>query len=202
MLGQIMGSFLLRQYLMSKAKGLAGAVIMGTGDQPGILAFTGQKLCRVIAALKGWRHRSVLIDNMAFGGYNRKFKSGKTGKEWLSSDSKVPEKYVKDPFCSFRFTVGAYYQMFEGIKIAAGKKGAKAVPKHLPIFFVAGADDPVGAFGKGVKRVYERFKRSGIKNVSLKLYEGDRHEILNETDREQVYEDLYVWMEKLRVKEA
>ena len=92
--------------------------------------------------------------------------------------------------------------MFEGIKIAAGKKGAEAVPKHLPIFFVAGEDDPVGAFGKGVKRVYERFKRSGIKDVSLKLYKGDRHEILNETDREQVYEDLYVWMEKLRAKEA
>lgn len=95
---------------------------MGTGDQPRILAATGQKLCRVIAALKGWRHRSLLIDNMAFGGYNRKFEPGKTGKEWLSSDSKIPKKYVKDPFCSFRFTVGAYYQMFEGIKIAAGKK--------------------------------------------------------------------------------
>ena len=171
---------------------------MGTGDQPRILAATGQKLCRVIAALKGWRHRSLLIDNMAFGGYNRKFEPGKTGKEWLSSDSKIPKKYVKDPFCSFRFTVGAYYQMFEGIKIAAGKKGAEAVPKHLPIFFVAGADDPVGAFGKGVKRVYERFKKSGIKNVSLKLYEGDRHEILNETDRRQVYEHLYRWMEGLR----
>lgn len=202
MLGHSMGSFLLRQYLMSRGKGLTGAVIMGTGDQPGRLAAAGQMMCRMIAGIKGWRYRSALIDNMAFGGYNRKFKPGKTGKEWLSSDPKVPEKYIKDPFCSFRFTVGAYYQMFEGIKIAAGKKGAEAVPKDLPVFFVAGAEDPVGAFGKGVKRVCERFQKSGIRDVSLKLYEGDRHEILNETDRKQVYEDLYNWMEKLRVKKS
>ena len=83
-------------------------------------------------------------------------------------------------------------------QILSQQKRPHAVSKHLPIFFVAGADDPVGAFGKGVKRVYERFKKSGIKNVSLKLYEGDRHEILNETDRRQVYEDLYRWMERLR----
>ena len=196
MLGHSMGSFLLRQYLMSKGEGLAGAVIMGTGDQPRALAAAGQIICRGIAGVKGWRCRSVFVDNLAFGGYNRKFNPKTTGKEWLSSDPKVSVKYIKDPFCSFRFTVGAYYQMFEGIKIVAGKKGAEAVPKNLPVFFVAGADDPVGAFGKGVARVYQTYKKAGIKNVSLKLYKNDRHEILNETDREQVYEDLYHWMEK------
>ena len=197
MLGHSMG-LLLRQYLTEQRRRAYGSSDHGNRRPAEASGVCRTETVPCDRTRKGWRHRSLLIDNMAFGGYNRKFEPGKTGKEWLSSDSKIPEKYVKDPFCSFRFTVGAYYQMFEGIKIAAGKKGAEAVPKHLPIFFVAGADDPVGTFGKGVKRVYEGFKKSGIKNVSLKLYEGDRHEILNETDRRQVYEDLYRWMEGLR----
>ena len=82
----------------------------------------------------------------------------------------------------------------------AKKESIQKVPKELPVFFVAGADDPVGSFGKDVKRVYERYVSAGIQDVRIKLYEGDRHEILNETDRQQVYEDLYNWIIEILAK--
>jgi len=94
---------------------------------------------------------------------------------------------------TFTFTVGGYYQMFEGMKVLDTKGSVDRIRKDLPVFFVAGADDPVGDFGKGVQRIFEKYKNAAIKDVSIKLYEGDRHEILNEKDREQVYEDLYQW---------
>ena len=87
--------------------------------------------------------------------------------------------------------------MLEGMKVIAEKDSADHLPKDLPVFFVAGQDDPVGAFGKGVCKVYEKYKTAGIRKVDLKLYPGDRHEILNETDREQVYEDLYRWLDEI-----
>lgn len=197
MLGHSMGSFLLRQYLTVHAEGLAGVIIMGTGHKDSLTLNVGQAICRLGAAFRGWRHRSLLVDALAFGGYNRRFRGGPTHREWISSDPEICRKYVKDPWCSFRFTLGAYYQMFEGMKVIAKKDSADHLPKDLPVFFVAGQDDPVGSFGKGVCKVYEKYKAAGIRKVDLKLYPGDRHEILNETDREQVYEDLYRWLEEI-----
>ena len=108
------------------------------------------------------------------------------------------EKYISDPLCSFVFTVNAYYSMFTGMLIMEKKESIYMIPKQLPILFAAGAEDPVGGFGKGVRKVYEKYKAAGIQDISLRLYAGDRHELLNETDREQVYEDLLEWMEERR----
>lgn len=197
LMGHSMGSFLARQYLTMHSERLAGAIIMGTGCQPAAVLALGQMVCKATAAVKGWRHRSLLVDGLAFGGYNRKFRPAETHMDWLSSDLEVRKKYIKDPWCSFRFTVGAYYQMFEGMKVIAGKNCTDHMPKDLPIFIVSGQDDPVGGFGKGVAKVFAQYKNAGLKNVDMKLYRGDRHEILNETDRANVYEDIYLWMEKV-----
>ncbi len=197
LMGHSMGSFLVRQYLTVHADGLAGVIIMGTGWQPDAILKLGQTVCKMIASVKGWRHRSRLVDGLAFGGFNRKFKPAETRMDWISSDVEVCRKYVKDPWCSFRFTVGAYCQMFEGMKVVAKKDCTDHMPKDLPIFIVSGQDDPVGAFGKGVCKVYAQYKRAGLENVDMKLYPEDRHEILNETDRANVYEDIYLWMEEV-----
>ncbi|MGE9940677.1 alpha/beta fold hydrolase [Bariatricus sp. SGI.161] len=197
MLGHSMGSFLLRQYLTMYGKGLSGAIIMGTGYQGGAVLNMGQLVCRVIAAFKGWRYRSRFVDKLSFGSYNKRFEPGETSKDWITSDKDHRQKYVNDPLCSFMFTLGGYYQMFEGMKVLTRKESMERIPKDLPVLFVAGADDPVGAFGKGVEKVYKKYKTAGMQQVSMHLYEGDRHEILNETDREQVYEDLYQWIESL-----
>lgn len=200
MLGHSMGSFLLRQYLGMYGNGLAGAVIMGTGQQPGIVLGAGKALCRIIAVFKGWEYRSDLINNMAFGGYNKRFQSETNGSNWLSRNPENAMNYAKDPLCSFIFTVNAYYHMFCGIQAMNRQERKGKIPKNLPIFLVAGQDDPVGNFGKSVENLFEKYKVCGIKDVSLKLYSNDRHEILNELDRETVYWDIYEWMEQQKRK--
>ncbi|MCI8665965.1 MAG: alpha/beta hydrolase [Dorea sp.] len=196
MLGHSMGSFLLRQYLTEHGKGLAGVVIMGTGYQPMAVLEAGQLLCRVTALFKGWKYRSKFVDNLSFGSFNKRFEPGETGREWVTSDTELCRRYVEDPMCMFRFTVGGYYQMFEGMKVLSRAGSMAQIPRDLPVLFTAGADDPVGAFGKSVKKVYKKYKSAGMKKVAIKLYAGGRHEILNETIRNQVYEDLFVWCER------
>ncbi|GFI44676.1 monoacylglycerol lipase [Lachnospiraceae bacterium] len=196
MLGHSMGSFLLRQYLTEHGEGLAGVVIMGTGYQPMAVLEAGQLLCRVTALFKGWKYRSKFVDNLSFGSFNKRFEPGETGREWVTSDTELCRRYVEDPMCMFRFTVGGYYQMFEGMKVLSRAGSMAQIPRDLPVLFTAGADDPVGAFGKSVKKVYKKYKSAGMKKVAIKLYAGGRHEILNETIRNQVYEDLFVWCER------
>lgn len=194
MLGHSMGSFLLRQYLTIHSKGLAGAIIMGTGHQPLMILKAGQLVCKITAAIKGWKYRSEFVNNLSFGSFNKKFEPAETPKDWVTSYKPIRDMYVKDPLTSFTFTVGGYYQMFEGMKVLDTKGSVDRIRKDIPVFFVAGEDDPVGDFGKGVQRIYEKYKSAGIKDTSIRLYKGDRHEILNEVDREQVYEDLYCWI--------
>lgn len=196
MLGHSMGSFLIRQYMEFYGEGLAGVIVMGTGSQPEVVLAAGKMLCRGIAAFKGWHYRSAFVDNMAFGGYNKRFEPARTDKDWLTKDEKIVDAYRANPWCSFRFTVNAYYHMFRSIQYAQNKKNIREIPKKLPLFFVAGADDPVGNFGKSVEKAARICKKCGVEDVSIKLYEGDRHEILNEMDRQQVFTDLLEWMEE------
>ncbi|MGF0017593.1 alpha/beta fold hydrolase [Sporofaciens sp. SGI.106] len=198
MLGHSMGSYLLRQYLTMYGNGLAGAIIMGTGYMGPVILGAGKCVCRAIAAVKGWKYRSALINNIGFGGFNRKFEPCDSPNTWVTSDEAIRSKYENDPLCGFTFTVNGYYQMFTGMQVLTKRKNMEKVPKDLPVFFVSGEDDPVGNFGKSVRKICRKYIDSGMKDVSIKLYPGDRHEILNETDRQQVYEDLYRWMEKKR----
>lgn len=196
LLGHSMGSFYARQYLCEFGKELDGAVIMGTGCQPLALVQFGRLLTKSISLFKGWYYRCSFVNNIAFGSYNKHFEPARTTKDWLSKDTAIVDKYVADERCNFIFTLNAYYNMFTGISRLYDKKLLSQMPKDLPVFFVAGEEDPVGDYGKGVLKAADMVKKAGMKNVSVKLYPADRHEILNETDREQVYEDLYRWLEK------
>lgn len=196
MLGHSMGSFLLRQYLTMRSEGLAGAIIMGTGYMPYAILAAGQIVCRVIGTVKGWNYRSEFVNRLGMGGYNKQFEPSESTKDWITSDDEMRAKYEADPLCSFTFTVSGYYQMFEGMKVIAKKESAAKVSKELPVFFVAGAQDPVGDNGEGVRKVFEKYSSAGIRDVQIKLYENDRHEILNERDRETVYADLHHWIQE------
>ena len=195
MMGHSMGSFLIRQYLTMDGEGLAGVIVMGTGYQPLPLLVAGQMICRAAALFKGWRYRSKFVDNLSFGSFNKRFEPSKTGREWVTSDEEHQQRYVGDPLCMFRFTLGGYYQMFEGMKTLNRRESMAKIPKDLPVLFTAGADDPVGAFGKNVRKVYKRYKKAGCR-TAVKLYAGLRHEILNETKREDVYKDLLRWCDR------
>ena len=197
MLGHSMGSSLLRQYIQMYGNGLSGAVLMGTvADHKKAVLLFGKRLCRVMPAFRGWHYRSKMIDNLVLGAYNKKFKPARTRADWITSDNENLDMYVADPLCSFMFTVNAYYNVFSGMIGIQRKESVYMIPKGLPVLFVSGADDPVGEFGKGVRKIYEKYRAAGIRDVTLRLYTGDRHEILNETDRDQVYKDLLGWFEK------
>ena len=197
MLGHSMGSSLLRQYIQMYGNGLSGAVLMGTvADHKKAALLFGKRLCRVMAAFRGWHYRSKMVDNLVLGAYNKKFKPARTRADWITSDNENLDMYVADPLCSFMSTVNAYYNVFSGMIGIQRKESVYMIPKGLPVLFVSGADDPVGEFGKGVRKIYEKYRAAGIRDVTLRLYTGDRHEILNETDRDQVYKDLLGWFEK------
>lgn len=195
LLGHSMGSFLARQYICLHGSGLTGAVIMGTGSQPGIVLNLGIFLCRLSALFHGQHYRSRFINNLAFGGYNKSFEPARTSCDWLTRDQQIVDAYLDHPWCTFMFTVNAYRHMFRGIRFAQNPSNISRIPKDLPLLVTSGAEDPVGNFGKGVRQVYDTYLEAGLRDVTLTLYDNDRHEILNETDRDKVYSDLLAWME-------
>ena len=196
MLGHSMGSFLVRQYIGFYGAGISGAIIMGTGDQPNLILNMGKLMCRLQALIHGWTYRSALVDGMAAGAYNKRFEKETDGSNWLSRNPENVKNYRNDLLCGYMFTVNAYYHMFNGMIAMNNQEKAGRIPKGLSVAFVAGKNDPVGDFGKGVKKVWKRYKESGMQDVKMRLYEEDRHEILQELDRGQVFEDLLMWLEK------
>lgn len=197
-LGHSMGSFLMRQYIEIYGDGLKGAIIMGTGEQSPVILSAGKTLCKVLAMWKGWKYRSTLVDNMAFGSYNKGFEPARTDKDWLTKEEKIVDAYLANPWNTFRFTLNGYYNMFKGMQYASKEEHIRQIPKNLPLFIVSGDKDPVGENGEAVKKVYEKYKECKLTDVRMKLYENDRHEILNETDRETVFEDIWMWLEEKR----
>lgn len=195
MLGHSMGSFLLRKYLCIHNENLQGAIIMGTGNQPDAILNFGKWMCRTLAKLHGWHYRSKFIQNMAFAGNDNKFRGENLKNSWLTKDVEIVKAYSESPKCTFRFTLNGFYNLFDTIRYDNQIENIRKVPKKLPLFLVAGEDDPVGNFGKGVKAVYDTYESLGMQDITWKLYPGDRHEILNELDRTKVYEDIYNWIE-------
>ena len=189
-LGHSMGSFLTRQYLALHGDGLTGAVIMGTSDLPDLLLKASEKLCLWVGKRKGWRYRSPFIDGFLIRGFEKKM-----GIEWLSKNDERNRQYQEDPLCGFAFTLNGFYHFFRTVRRANGLEAAGRMPKDVPILFTSGGEDPVGSSGRGVKAVFRRYQKQGAK-AGIKLYPGMRHEILNEVDRMQVYEDIYNWMNK------
>ncbi|MBP3880319.1 MAG: alpha/beta hydrolase [Lachnospiraceae bacterium] len=196
MLGHSMGSFFTREYIEYFGNSLTGAIIMGTGSQPAGVVSAGKAMCRAEAAVHGWHYRSAAIDAMAFGSYNKAFEPAHTHMDWLTKDEAIVDAYVANPLNTFRFTVNGYYTMFTAIGNAQDPAKIAMIPKDLPILLVSGEMDPVGGMGKGVQQAYESYKKAGIANVQMHLFENDRHEILNETDHEKVDEYILSWLEQ------
>lgn len=193
MLGHSMGSFLLRKYLSKYGENLQGAIIMGTGNQPDKMVQMGKKVCKFLAFFRGWNHRSRMVNHMVSSGNNKRF-AGEGVSAWLTKDKEKVAAYNSDPRCDFIFTLNGFYNLFDTIHYVNQQEHIDAIPKELPLFLVSGQDDPVGNYGAGVKEVYETYEKAGIEDITWKLYPSDRHEILNELDKEKVYEDIYAWI--------
>ncbi len=195
LMGHSMGSFIVRNYAVRYGEELAGLVLMGTGG-PNPAAKAGLTVTEILQKRHGAHYVSALIYKLAFGAYNARTKN-ETAYDWLSVNKENVRKYLADELCGFPFTVSAMHDL---ITLTAGcntEKWAKAMPKSLPVYLVAGTEDPVGEYGSGVKKVCRMLHLAGAKDVKTKLYRGARHEILNEACFPIVCKDILAFSERV-----
>ena len=196
MLGHSMGSFVTRCYLQEHGEGLAGAMLSGTGHFDRKTVTAALAAANLVCLFGGARKPSALIDRLAFGGYNKPFAPGRTDFDWLSRADAEVDKYVADPYCGFLFTGSGYRELFRGLKRLTDLEALRRMPPELPLLLFSGDSDPVGGMGRGVEQVAREMRDAGMKHVEVRLYPGGRHEILNETNRDEVVRDVIIFAEQ------
>ena len=195
LLGHSMGSFLTRTYLIRWPGTVDGAILSGTGQEPAPLVAFGRAASEALCALRGPKYVSDLVYQLSLGAYNRKFRPNRTTGDWLSRDQALVDEGLRDPLCSFRPTVSMFRDMMAGLQFIGNGRNLKKMDPDTPVYFFSGDQDPVGSMGKGVKKVAGMFHRAGCRDVTVKLYPGGRHEMLHETNRQEVLDDLHSWLE-------
>ncbi len=195
--GFSMGSFIARQYLTMYGEGIDGAIIGGTGWYNGAALDFGKAVSALLGLIHSDRYVSKFLEKQIFGKYNDRIENKRTDFDWLSTDDSAIDRYVKDKWCGFPFTVNGYATLFKIIKYVQKPENAKRVPHNLPVIFMSGLEDPAGSYGEGVKKAARHYMLNGMENVSIKLYENMRHELHNETKKHIVYLDILEWLESL-----
>lgn len=195
MFGHSMGSFILRTYLGQCTGRIDAAVVCATGWQPRAALAFGRTATTVIAKVCGWTHRPRLVDSLAIGAYARAFASEEGGElAWLSRDPATHRAYAEDPACGFTFSCAAYHELFRLIGMAQDPRIVRRMPPDLPVLLISGTADPVGSMGRAAPKVAALMRSCGARDVELKMYPGARHELLNETNRQQVMDDVANWL--------
>ena len=194
--GHSMGSFMARTILCKYPdSGIHAAIICGTGWQP---AFALPALIKVVEGIckKGDETQpNEKLQGMVFGSYNKKVEHPRTPFDWLTRDAKIVDEYIAHPLCGFTASAGLLREMMKGIYFIEQPGNLAAMRKDLPVFFIAGGDDPVGPYGKGVRKCAEVFRKTGMTDVTTKIYPLCRHETLNEINKEEVYGDVLQWIQ-------
>ncbi|WP_101909878.1 alpha/beta fold hydrolase [Marasmitruncus massiliensis] len=195
LLGHSMGSLIARLFAAKYPQSLSALIISGT-TRAGIRVETAIQLANRSVKKNGPAYPDAGLDKLAFGNYNDQFQPAKTKFDWLSRDRELVRLYTDDARCGFLFTASAFRDLFILIRKANARKCYANTLLTLPILLISGSMDPAGEFGKGPEQVYERYIKAGVSDVELVLYEGGRHEMLNENNRAQVYLELLDWLDK------
>ncbi|MCR5609896.1 MAG: alpha/beta hydrolase [Lachnospiraceae bacterium] len=196
-IGHSMGSFMLRHIIALYGDRIDGAVICATGNQPGYLSAFGMVLCNLLSIVNGDHYRSKFVAAQMFKGYNKRITNKKTDFDWIVSDERVVEKYINDPKCNYIYSLNGYNNFMKIINGVNNKSLLNRIPKDLPVFFIAGEEDPVAGYGKYTTELVKLYEKIGIKNVDCKLYPNARHEIHNDYCKETVFDDIINWIDKL-----
>ena len=196
--GHSMGSFMARTILCKYPdSGISAAVICGTGWQPTFALPVLLKVVNGICKKTGETIPSEKLQGMVFGSYNSRVEHPRTPFDWLSRDKEVVDAYIAHPLCGFTASCGLLRDMMTGIYYIQQPKHLALMRKDLPVFFIAGGDDPVGSYGKGIRQCADAFRKVGMTDVSVRIYPLCRHEILNEINKEEVFADVLLWLEQL-----
>ncbi len=193
-MGHSMGSFLSRLYVEKYPHTVSGHIIHGTGGPMGVILPLGKALVKTISLFRGKRYRSRFVKGIAFAGYNSKFPKDEGKNAWLTRDLSTVSMRDEEKFTNFTFTLSAYYDLFTAVGASNSKNWFSSYPSDLPTLIMSGDMDPVGNYGNGPKYVYKKLLVRGVTDLSLKLYEGARHELFNETNREKVFADIAEWL--------
>ena len=191
LLGHSMGSFQARTYLIDYPGTLDGCILSGTGQENALTVAFG----KFVTSLGDPHKVNKLFLNLSLGAYNKKFAPNRTTADWVSRDEALVDKYLADPLCNFRTTAGMNHAMMVGLQYIADKKNLAKMDPDTPVALFSGDADPVGGMGKGVRTVHGFFREAGCKDLTMKLYPGARHEILNEINREEAYADILGWLD-------
>ena len=195
LLGHSMGSYLARNYIIEDSRDLAGVVLSATGGDPGWVGKVGPVLALTEARVRGRRHVSTLLQNLINGPYNAAFKPNRTSFDWLSRDEAEVDKYIADELCGRTARSGFFIDLSAGVAKSNDRRQVARVRRDLPILIVSGDKDPSGHNGKGPRAVRDQYASVGVTDVTCTLYPGARHEIFNETNRDEVTSDLIAWLD-------
>lgn len=201
LLGHSMGSFLVRNVAYQYPKLADGYILSATAGHPGLIGVVGKSVANINMKLAGKKKRSALMTKLTFGDYNKKYENKRTEKDWLSRDNNIVDRYINDPYCMQIFTTQFYTDLLHGVLSVNDFSNMLKMDKSKPILMFAGDMDPVGDYGKGPKEVAAKLERAGIPDVELTIYPKGRHEMLNEINKEEVYQLVLNWINKKFITE-
>ncbi|MEI8255972.1 MAG: alpha/beta hydrolase [Deltaproteobacteria bacterium] len=195
LIGHSMGSFISQQVIIEHGDALAAAVLSGSNGKPPAIAAAGRVVARIERMRLGAHGRSKLLNALSFDDYNKAFRPNRTKFDWLSRDQAEVDKYVADPLCGFMVCTQLWVDLLDVLgDIASPAKQARISPT-LPVYIVAGSEDPVGAQTRGLEQLRGAYAAAGLTRVAHRYYPGGRHEIFNETNRDEVTRDLIAWLD-------
>ena len=198
--GHSMGSFVAQTLTAQRGTEYDGVVVAGSNGPQWLLGRTGSVAARLERMVRGGRAPARMIDGIVFGGYNRQFKPRRTKLDWLSRNEDEVDKYIDDPLCGFPLTTQSWVDFLDGLLVLGSKEHFAKIPKTLPIFVIGGSRDPVGRNSRGLQRLLREYERNGLQKVSCRFYPDARHELVNETNRDEVIRDLIDWFDKQRLE--
>lgn len=184
-----MGSFMCQDYIQRYTEHVSKVVLCGSGAKNPAVP-VGYQLARLIVNKKNRNKKAGLLNKLMFGNFNKRIKNPRTPFDWLSVNQENVDKYIADPLCGFGPTNGFCYEFVKGMNRLHKKKFLRKIRKDLDIFIISGSEDPVTGYAKSVSKLQQMYLKLGVKNVQTKVYQGLRHEILNEDSREEVYKDV------------
>ena len=195
LMGHSFGSFVSQGFIEEYGNEIDGCILCGTAGPQKALVACGKFAAHLITFFTGKNKCLPIMEKLSFGSYNDRIKPLRTNLDWLSKNEINVDMYIMDNWCGFPLTNSFFCSMTEGLSKIHKASNMKKIPTKLPIFFIYGSDDPVGAYGKTIKNLFNIYKANGVEKLDIKEYTGDRHEILNEDDKEQVEKDIIAWVE-------
>lgn len=192
-IGHSMGSFLARTFITKYSNDIDGVIFTGTGTNPSWLLWVARTIACMQCACGSLSRPARLLDKLSFGSFNKNYTSEY---QWLTRDQKIVDEYINDPYCGGVFSCSFYRSFFDGLLYNNKLNNARKISKELALLFLSGDNDPVGNYTNGVKHAMGFYRKAGLRKIESKFYPEARHEILNETNKEEVYNDIYNWIVK------